>query len=423
MNVTLAPILALVATAVVSGLGIHGLMADGDALKSALNSAASAHQLETIAAGMQGVNGNLYHILTLRGAQIKGFDGAAELHKVLADSNRVMQQLREWRDTRATPEQRQRIDTLLASTVRYQGAVDFVSQMLDVDFAAAVSFIRPFDKNFQDLMQSVNALVHEVQARERQDAGLALTRGENTIRAFEAVVATCLLLALVAAANMAWAVTRSHRLTDQNKVLTRLTQVDALTGLGNRRCFDETLAASWADCMARQSPLTLVLFDIDHFKKYNDSQGHQAGDDCLRRVAEAIRGCTRDDVDQAARYGGEEFAIILPNSPIQAGRAVAERVRKAVAGCAIPHGAASPPGIVTVSLGIASLIPTASAAASSLIEAADQGLYAAKRSGRNRACEAPPAPPEVPPVPPRETADEGNLQSCETEHLAISLSR
>jgi diguanylate cyclase (GGDEF)-like protein len=257
--------------------------------------------------------------------------------------------------------------------------------------------------------------VHEVQARERQDAGLALSKGENTIRAFEAVVATCLLLALLAATNMAWAVMRSHRLTHQNKVLTRLTQVDALTGLGNRRCFDETLAAAWTECTARQSPLTLVLFDIDHFKKFNDSQGHQAGDACLRRVSEALRGCTRDDMDQAARYGGEEFAIILPNSPIQAGRAVAERVRKAVAGCAIAHPAAPPPGIVTVSLGVASLIPTASGAAATLIEAADQALYAAKRSGRNRVCEAPIEPP-------REAADEGDLQACQVQHLAISSS-
>ncbi len=412
VKMTVAPAVALFATVVVSGLGIHGLVADGDALRSALNSAASAHQLETIAAGLQGVNGSLYHILSLRGAQIKGFDGAAELHKVLADSDRVMRQLRDWRDTRATAEQRKRIDELMASVTRYQGAVDFVSQMLDVDFAAAVSFIRPFDRNFLELMQSVNALVQEVQARERQDAGLALTRGDNTIHAFEVVVATCLLVALIAASNMAWAARRSHRLTDQNKLLTRLTQVDALTGLGNRRSFDDTLAAAWADCTAQQAPLTLVMFDIDHFKKFNDSQGHQAGDACLRKVAGAVLASTRDDVDHACRYGGEEFAIILPNSPLPAGRVVAERVRRAIAGCAITHPAAPPPGIVTVSLGVASLVPTASVDTSALIEAADQALYAAKHGGRNRVCEAPPVAPRA--------ADEGDGQSCEAAQVATS---
>ncbi|MEJ0048105.1 MAG: diguanylate cyclase [Rhodospirillales bacterium] len=381
---SLAPLVALVTTVVVSVLGIHGLVGGGNALQSALRSANSAHELESIAAGVQDINGNLYHVLTLRGAQTKGYNAAAELQPLLLQSDRVEGLLRAWRDTRATPEQRPRVEALIVFVERYKGAVDFESQMLDVDFGAAVSFIRPFDQNFHDLMQSVTALVREVQARQRADADDALRIAATTIRVFEAVGTSAVLLALGAAANMGWALVRSHRLTRQNSMLTRLTQIDALTSLGNRRCFDERLAAAWAECTARQTPLTLVMFDIDHFKKFNDSQGHAAGDACLRRVAAAVAPCTRGEGDTTARYGGEEFAIIMPGAPMSAGRAVAERVRSAVVGCAVPHPAGGPPGIVTVSLGVGSVVPTATGSPAALIEAADQGLYAAKRSGRNR---------------------------------------
>ncbi len=396
LKLPLAPMVALATTLVVSALGIHGLNTGARALQSALFSTGSAHELESIAAGVQGINGNLYHVLTLRGAQIKGFDAATQLHPLLSECDRVARLLREWRDTRATPAQRPRVSALILSIERYRGAIDFVSQMLDVDFIAAVSFIQPFDQNFRDLTQSIDALVREVQAREAADADRALMSAATTTRAFEAVGFAAVLLALLAAANMAWASVRAHRLTRQNRQLTRLAQVDALTGLGNRRCFDDTLAAAWAECAAKQVPLALVMFDIDHFKKFNDSQGHQAGDACLRKVAAAILNSTRDAPEQAARYGGEEFAIILPNIAIDPARAVAERVRQAVLATAIPHPAAGPPGIVTISLGVASLMPTATVSPSVLIEAADRGLYVAKRSGRNRVADAQMAEPEQP---------------------------
>jgi diguanylate cyclase (GGDEF)-like protein len=392
----MAPIVALATTLVVSGLGIHGLTTGARALQSALFSAGSAHELEAIAAGVQGVNGNLYHVLTLRGAQIKGFDAASQLRPLLADCDRVARLLREWRDTRATPAQRPRVSALILSIERYRGAIDFVTQMLDVDFIAAVSFIQPFDKNFKELTQSIDGLVHEVQARQSRDANEALMSAATTVRAFEAVGSAAVVLALLAAANMGLASVRSHRLARQNRQLTQMTQIDALTGLGNRRCFDDTLTAAWAECTAKQASLSLVIFDIDHFKKFNDSQGHQAGDDCLRKVAAAIMTCTRDAPDKAARYGGEEFAIILPNTSLESARAVAERVRQSVVATAIPHPVAGPPGIVTVSLGVASMVPTATVAPSVLVETADRGLYIAKRSGRNRVADAQMTPPDEP---------------------------
>ncbi len=376
--------MALATTVVVSLLGVYGLGAGSNALQSALRSAASAHELETIAAGVQGINGDLYHVLTLRGAQTKGFNAAAELHPLLGACDRVAGLLAAWQGARATPAQRARVATLIASVRRYQGAVDFVAQMLDVDFVAAVSFVQPFDQNFRDLMQSIDALVHEVQAGQRADADAAVQTAATTMRAFEAVGAAAVGLAVLAAANMGWAAVRSHRLTRQNDVLTELTQIDALTGLGNRRQFDAGLARAWAACTAQQVPLTLIMFDVDHFKKFNDSQGHPAGDRCLRDIAAAVATCTRDLTDKAARYGGEEFAIILPGSALEAGMAVAERVRLAVAACAIPHPVAGPPGFVTVSVGLASVLPTATGHEAALIAAADTDLYAAKRAGRNR---------------------------------------
>jgi diguanylate cyclase (GGDEF)-like protein len=396
---TLAPVAALATTVVVSVLGIHGLAAESQALQSALRSANSAHELEAIAAGVQEINGNLYHVLTLRGAQTKGFDATKALKPLLVETDTVVGMLRAWRDTRATPAQRPRVEALIRAVAQYRGTVDFVSQMLDVDFVAAVSFVQPFDRNFRDLMQSVTALVSEVQKRQRADADEALTRAAAKVRAFEAVGSAAVVVALMAAANMGWASVRSHRLSRQNGVLTRLAQVDALTSLANRRCFDDALTAAWAECTARQVPLALVMFDIDHFKKYNDSQGHPAGDACLRLVAAAVAPCTRGVTDTSARYGGEEFAIIMPGAPLTAARAVAERVRLAIAACAIPHPAAGPPDIVTVSLGVASFVPTATGSPASLIEAADKCLYAAKRGGRNRVGDlALAAVPEIHPI-------------------------
>jgi diguanylate cyclase (GGDEF)-like protein len=380
----LGPIVALTTTVVVALLGIQGLRTGSHALQSALRSAGSAHELEAIASSVQGINGDLYHVLTLRGAQTKDFNATAELRPLLVESDRVVGLLEHWRDTQATPAQRARVAGLIVSVKRYKGAVDFVSQMLDVDFVAAVSFVRPFDRNFHDLVESLNILVHEVQARQEADAQGALRIASTTMRAFFGVGAAAVLLAVFAAVEMGLGVMRAHRLSRQNGVLTQLAQIDALTGLGNRRCFDETLVRAWANCTAKQAPLTLILLDIDHFKKFNDSQGHPAGDACLRRTADCIAPCTRDVTDLAARYGGEEFAIILPESSLEAGLVVAERVRRAVMRCAIPHPAAGPPGIVTVSLGVACVIPTATGSAGALIEAADRNLYAAKHAGRNR---------------------------------------
>ena len=172
-------------------------------------------------------------------------------------------------------------------------------------------------------------------------------------------------------------------LAAQNATLSRLTRIDALTGISNRRCFDDTIESLWSpEQRERNQPVTLILFDIDLFKQFNDTLGHRAGDDCLRTLAHTVSECLGEDADKLARYGGEEFVIVLPATQLEAGRLVAERVRLAVQERAIPHPGNAPSGVVTVSLGVASVLP-ASQQAAAMIERADRCLYRAKRAGRN----------------------------------------
>jgi diguanylate cyclase (GGDEF)-like protein len=176
---------------------------------------------------------------------------------------------------------------------------------------------------------------------------------------------------------------RAHTLAQQNRGLRQQIDIDALTGLASRRCFDATLASAWQTAVAAAGPLSLVMIDIDHFKRYNDHYGHQQGDVCLRRVALQARRGVRDG-DLIARYGGEEFAVILPDTSLSVALRVAERVRAAVAELDMPHLGVAPGATVSISLGVASIIPDAAATSARLIEMADRHLYVAKRAGRNR---------------------------------------
>ena len=159
---------------------------------------------------------------------------------------------------------------------------------------------------------------------------------------------------------------------------------DGLTGLANRRCFDETLDTESRRCRREKQPLALLLIDVDHFKRYNDSYGHLAGDDCLKRVAEALATEAHRGGDLVARYGGEEFAIIMPNQTLDGAAAVGERIRAAVEQISASATPTAEIGSVTVSIGAAVSTCADSASTSSLIAAADQAMYQAKNSGRNR---------------------------------------
>ncbi len=175
-----------------------------------------------------------------------------------------------------------------------------------------------------------------------------------------------------------------RQLEDANQRLAQLSLTDGLTGVANRRHFDQTLLDEWQRATRAQVPLALAMIDIDLFKRYNDTYGHQAGDDCLQRVAAALARCTLRPGDLLARYGGEEFAVILANTDLAGAYSVGERLRSEVATLALAHESSSVSSIVTLSVGIATSLPDAERSSETLIAAADRALYQAKEQGRNQ---------------------------------------
>jgi len=179
-------------------------------------------------------------------------------------------------------------------------------------------------------------------------------------------------------------------LSTANRLLEKLSEYDALTGVANRRYFDKYLDAQVSIGRRHNRTLALVMFDVDAFKAYNDRYGHQAGDKCLTEVAVAIQSCCRRTADIVARYGGEEFAIILPETGLKGALRVAEAAREAVEQLKISHGASPVGPYVSISGGVAASEWKGDDTAQQLIAAADRLLYAAKRQGRNRIVSAPP---------------------------------
>ncbi|MCP4689394.1 MAG: diguanylate cyclase [Desulfobacterales bacterium] len=171
----------------------------------------------------------------------------------------------------------------------------------------------------------------------------------------------------------------------QRDLLENLSNMDGLTGIANRRNFNRVLEIEWYRALRASTPLSLIMMDIDYFKKYNDNYGHAAGDECLRQVARTLDGCTNRASDFVARYGGEEFSAILPGTESVGGLVLAEKMRKSVEALNIEHVASSAALHITISQGVATMIPRRELSAVSLIEAADAALYEAKKAGRNRA--------------------------------------
>jgi diguanylate cyclase (GGDEF)-like protein len=170
----------------------------------------------------------------------------------------------------------------------------------------------------------------------------------------------------------------------ESQLLMETARRDGLTGIANRRTFDEHVDRVWAQAAREGMPLTLLLIDIDHFKAYNDSFGHQAGDECLRRVAWSLSENARRPFDLAARYGGEEFALVLYDASRHHGELVARQIQAGIDALDIPNPTAQSSGKrLTVSIGIACVIPTSNRSHYGFIQLADEALYAAKERGRN----------------------------------------
>ncbi|RZU48034.1 diguanylate cyclase (GGDEF)-like protein [Fluviicoccus keumensis] len=174
------------------------------------------------------------------------------------------------------------------------------------------------------------------------------------------------------------------RLDEYAAEVEQLSRQDALTGLANRRCFDETVTREWGLACRRQESIAVIFLDVDFFKPYNDTYGHPAGDAVLRQVGRALAATVGRPADLAARYGGEEFVVLLPDTDLDGAHAIAERMAAAIAALAIPHGRSAVAERITVSMGVAATTPTPDSVCGELIDAADQAVYAAKAAGRNR---------------------------------------
>lgn len=179
--------------------------------------------------------------------------------------------------------------------------------------------------------------------------------------------------------------TAETQLLQINQQLQVLATKDSLTQLANRHLFDRFLAQEWRRMSREKLPLSLILCDVDYFKRYNDRFGHQAGDRCLQQVARGISSVVNRPADLVARYGGEEFAVVLPNTNERGAMSVAENIRQQIENLEIPHPESSVSDRVTLSLGVACIIPNAKTDPQQLIQSSDDALYEAKQKGRNQA--------------------------------------
>jgi diguanylate cyclase (GGDEF)-like protein len=177
----------------------------------------------------------------------------------------------------------------------------------------------------------------------------------------------------------------TRELSGINASLREQSTQDSLTGIPNRRSFDAAFEQEWHHAARSGKPLAMIMGDVDHFKKYNDTFGHQKGDECLKAVAGAMRLAARRKVDLVARYGGEEFAMLLPDTPAVSALLVAGRVLEAVRGLRLPHPTSSSSDHVTMSLGVCATVPRDTVRPDELVKVTDRALYDAKSKGRNQA--------------------------------------
>ncbi|MBF0621425.1 MAG: PleD family two-component system response regulator [Magnetococcales bacterium] len=174
------------------------------------------------------------------------------------------------------------------------------------------------------------------------------------------------------------------KLKRKTDLLEKMVSLDGLTEIPNRRALDEFLAKEWRRSQRLKSPLSVVMMDVDKFKPYNDNYGHGAGDDCLKKVARALMTSTKRPSDLVARYGGEEFCAVLPNTDLDGAISVAEAFRATISDLQIPHAFSGILPHVTISVGVAVMVPNEWSSSKTLQEAADGQLYEAKTSGRNQ---------------------------------------
>lgn len=225
--------------------------------------------------------------------------------------------------------------------------------------------------SFMNLLTKIeeDAKIYEIKANAKHKKSVAY---RNTI---------LILIFLVSLIVFFWVL---RRIISSEEELHKLSTTDGLTGISNRRCFDQRLSMELKRGKRTKKPISLLLIDIDYFKKYNDTYGHQIGDDCLKNIATEINNIAHRATDFAARYGGEEFVIILTNTDEAGAKLIANQLIGNIRALKIPHTASEIESFVTISIGIATTSPSKDIEPSQLIKAADSALYSAKEGGRNR---------------------------------------
>jgi two-component system chemotaxis family response regulator WspR len=228
--------------------------------------------------------------------------------------------------------------------------------------------LRDLKEAFSESERLRGELEKSIRSREAQSEHLraALEESERLRRELEGVIES-----------------REDEIRERTEELERIAREDGLTGIANRRRFVEFARNCWRIAIRQQQPVGLLMVDVDHFKAFNDIYGHQAGDKCLRQVAGELEKVARRPCDLAARYGGEEFAVLLFGTDLADALELAEAARRGVESLQIPHSGSAPGGVVTVSIGVASVAPRADAEGTQLLHLADKALYRAKRKGRN----------------------------------------
>lgn len=217
------------------------------------------------------------------------------------------------------------------------------------------------------------------------ERGIAVGGDDYLVKPVSEIVLNAKVRAMQRIAQMRYSlVLMTRRLDEANRELLRLSSVDGLTGIFNRRQFDESLLREWSRAGRCSASLSLLMCDVDFFKQFNDLYGHQAGDECLKEVARVLQSRVRRPADLLARYGGEEFSVILPDTDAEGAFKVAEAMREGVAQLGLGHGG-SQEGKVSISIGLAAVVPKpGGVTAEALLAAADSALYRAKKNGRNR---------------------------------------
>jgi len=293
------------------------------------------------------------------------------VYKTLLESTKAIPWKIDWATKRFTYIGPQ-IEKLLGWTPeRWSGVEDWVARMHPDDRDAVFNFC---------VSQSLAGIDHEADYR-------AMTNGGDYVWIRDVVHVVRKDGEVEALIGFMFDISERKKTEEQvmrlQKELEELSFKDGLTGVANRRMFDSILEVEWANARRHHQPLSLIILDIDHFKQYNDHYGHIKGDDCLRQVAQALSSVGARARDFFARYGGEEFVLVLPETDAEAAEKIAERCRSVIFKQQIPHEKSATSQIVTISLGVGTIVPSHDAEPIIFIEAVDRLLYKAKQNGRN----------------------------------------